>query len=111
MKDLHQCFWRSFSLLMVLFGSSCDSARAQNMHLEGTTQIAQGVHLWYEIKADPEEPKNLILCGTKWDAFANSPYGFVYASSDTGSTWQAVLEDRNSPWVTEHSCAFGLKHR
>jgi hypothetical protein len=110
MKDLHQGFCRSFALLMVLLGSSCDSARAQNMHLEGTTAIAQGVHLWYEIKADPEQPNNLILCGTRWDALANNPYGFVYASWDTGATWQAVLEDRNSPWVTEHSCAFGLKH-
>ena len=81
------------------------------MRLENSTSIAEGVHLWYEIKADSEEPHNLILCGTKWDALTNGPYGFVYASSDTGATWKAVLEDRNSPWVTEHSCAFGLNHR
>jgi len=80
------------------------------MHLQTTTSIARGVHLWYELKADPEQTNNLILCGTKWDAATNGPYGFVYTSSDSGTTWQAVLEDRSSAWVTEHSCAFGLNH-
>ncbi|MFY9801571.1 MAG: sialidase family protein [Candidatus Acidiferrales bacterium] len=87
------------------------SARMEKPGQEAGTLVAGGVHLWYELKADPEDPSNLILCGTKWDALTNGPYGFVYASSDSGSNWQAALEDRNSAWVTEHSCAFGSYHR
>jgi hypothetical protein len=96
---------------VALLGAGCAQVGAQNIHLEASKSIAEGVHLWYEIKADPEDSRNLIICGTKWDALTNGPYGFVYASSDSGSTWQAVLEDRNTAWVTEHSCAFGLRHR
>jgi hypothetical protein len=102
---------RGVSVLLALFGLGGVRAGAQNVYLEATAPVADGVHLWYEVKADPEEPNNMILCGTKWDALTNGPYGFVYASFDSGSTWQAVLEDRNSAWVTEHSCAFGPQHR
>jgi hypothetical protein len=111
MKVRYQYSWHGVFALVAILCARCVSAGAQTMRLDATGSIAEGVHLWYEIKADPEEPRNLILCGTKWDAVTNGPYGFVYASSDSGSTWQAVLEDRNSVWVTEHSCAFGLKHR
>lgn len=78
--------------------------------MQSETSVSRGLHLWYEIKADPEAPANLIICGTKWDAQANTPFGFVYTSSDSGSSWQHVLEDRSSPWVTEHSCAWGPDH-
>jgi hypothetical protein len=83
---------------------------AQELHLEAKTSIASGLHLWYELEADPEDSNNLIVCGTKWDSLANAPYGFVESSSDSGSTWHTVLEDRSSAWVTEQSCAFGPKH-
>ncbi|MGB2590689.1 MAG: hypothetical protein WBG02_05750 [Candidatus Acidiferrum sp.] len=52
-----------------------------------------------------------MICATKWDPLVNGPFGVVYASSDAGKTWQIALEDRNSAWVTEHSCAFGAHHR
>ena len=84
---------------------------AQGIRLVTHTAIGEGLHPWYEVKADPESPTNLIICGTKWDALANAPFGFVYASSDDGTTWRSVLEDRNSAWVTEQSCAFGPNHR
>ena len=83
---------------------------AQELHLEAQTSIASGLHLWYELQADPEDSNNLIVCGTKWDSLANAPYGFVESSADSGSTWHTVLEDRSSAWVTEQSCAFGPKH-
>jgi hypothetical protein len=87
------------------------SAGAQELRLESKTSIAPGLHLWYELQADPEDSNNLIVCGTKWDSPANAPYGFVESSTDSGSTWRTVLEDRSSAWVTEQSCAFGSKHR
>ena len=98
-------------LVLTLAGTLIGSARGQDLHLQSETSVAPGLHLWYEITADPEAPANLMICGTKWDALANAPFGFVYASSDSGSSWQQVLEDRSSPWVTEHSCAWGLNHR
>jgi hypothetical protein len=73
--------------------------------------IASGWHSWYELKVDPDAPQNLIICGSKWDAESNASLGFVYASSDGGATWRSVLEDRNSAWVTEQSCAFGSHHK
>jgi len=111
MKNLQLQVWLALSTIFALAGLGSVRTVAQTAHSDATTSIADGVHLWYEIKADPEEPRNLILCGTKWDASTNGPYGFVYASSDSGSSWRVVLEDRNSAWVTEHSCAFGLQHR
>ena len=101
-------------LLLMSFVFSALAASAPNElkpRLERMTTVADGLHLWYEIKSDPEDPAKLIICGTKWDARANTPFGFVYFSTDAGRTWQNVLEDRSSAWVTEHSCAVGPHHR
>jgi hypothetical protein len=100
----------AFVLLLGLIASA-GLGYTQELRLKTKTSVGDGWHPWYEIKADPEGPTNLIICGTKWDAATNSPFGFVYASSDEGATWHSVLEDRNSAWVTEHSCAYGPKHR
>jgi hypothetical protein len=96
---------RGFILLIAV------SVGAQPGSVSGHSVIGDGWHPWYEVKADPENPKNLIVCGTKWDPHINGPFGFVYASADEGATWHSVLEDRNSAWVTEQSCAYGAKHR
>lgn len=74
-------------------------------------RVDAGWHPWYEIQQDPENAERLVICGTKWDALHNSPFGFVAATSDGGVTWRVVLEDRSSAWVTEQSCAFGPSHR
>lgn len=84
---------------------------AEDVHLVAKTRVASGWHPWYETKVDPADSRNLLLCGTKWDAHTNAPFGFVYASSDQGKSWANVLEDRSSAWVTEQSCAFGTLHR
>lgn len=84
---------------------------APSPNADGQTVIGDGWHPWYEVKADPESPKNLMVCGTKWDPHTNGPFGFVYASTDGGAIWHSVLEDRNSAWVTEQSCAYGSNHR
>jgi hypothetical protein len=96
------------TVLLSALGSHADGV---NPHLEHKVAVADGLHLWYEIKADPEESARLIICGTKWDALANTPFGFVYFSRDAGLTWRNVLEDRSSTWVTEQSCAFGPHHK
>jgi hypothetical protein len=67
-----------------------------------------GWHPWYEIHVSPDDANNMIICGTKWLATNNAPFGFVYHSSDRGSSWTQVLEDKSSEWVTEQSCAFGV---
>jgi hypothetical protein len=98
-------------LLTLLLSGLSASAAGQQLHLERMTPVGDGLHLWYEIKSDPESQGRLIICGTKWDALANAPFGFVYFSADAGRSWRNVLEDRSSAWVTEHSCAFGPNHR
>src|SRR5215475_7719425 len=101
-------------LLLSLWDTSAIAASIANdlqPRLDRAVTIADGLHLWYEIKSDPEDSSRLIVCGTKWDALANTPFGFVYFSQDRGQTWQNVLEDRSSPWVTEHSCAVGPHHK
>jgi hypothetical protein len=74
------------------------------------TEAAGSLLNWYEMKSDPEDSDNLIVCGTKRDAQNNAYYGVVYASHDGGKSWNKALEDRSSSWVTEHSCAFGHRH-
>jgi hypothetical protein len=78
--------------------------------LRSSAMVGQGWHPWYEVKADPENTENLIICGTKWDSRSNSPFGFVYSSDDGGTKWELTLEDKGSAWVTEQSCAFGPHH-
>jgi hypothetical protein len=98
----------SLTLLLSALGAYADGEKPALLR---KATVAEGLHLWYEIKADPEDSARMIICGTKWDAFANTPFGFVYFSADAGQTWRNVLEDRSSIWVTEHSCAFGFHHR
>src|SRR6266850_7953149 len=97
------------TLLVILVAGSV-SLSAKSLGLGARTAVGDGLHPWYEIKVDASNSQNLIICGTKWDAAHNSAFGFVYASVDGGATWQTVLEDRATTWVTEHSCAFGPNH-
>jgi hypothetical protein len=50
----------------------------------------------------------MIICGSRWDAKDNASYGFVYSSADGGNLWRTAMEDKNTVWVTEHSCSFGV---
>lgn len=68
-----------------------------------------GSYDWYGVDADPDSAKNLIVCGMKWQAQDNAYYGFVYSSQDGGKSWHTALEDRSSKWVSEASCAFGVR--
>ena len=67
-----------------------------------------GDHLWYEIHAEPDDSKNMIICGAKWDGHDDAWYGFVYYSPDGGKSWTRALEDKNTRWVSEQSCAYGV---
>ena len=95
---------------MAVIGASAAPMRAQGKDVASESWVAHGWHPWYELKADPEDPNSAILCGMKWDDRVNAFFGFVYASSDGGKTWRSTLEDRNSAWVSEQSCAFGPHH-
>lgn len=87
--------------------------RSDRLIFESNTPITPppGAHLnWYEMKADPENSHNLIVCGAVRDAQANAYVGVVYYSHDGGRSWRTGIEDRNSTWVSEQSCAFGSRH-
>lgn len=64
---------------------------------------------WYQIEADPADSRKLIVCGSEWRTNENALYGFVSSSSDGGRSWQTALEDHNSNWVSEPSCAMGIR--
>ncbi len=98
-------------LLAFVCLSVASLAAAQDFTIENNVAAnppGGGWYPWYEIHADPENAQNLIICGSRWDAKDNAQYGFVYSSIDSGKTWQTALEDKNSTWVSEESCAFGV---
>lgn len=97
-------------LLTVWISLPTPGLDAQPPQVEPRITVASGWHPWYEIKSDPDESKNLIICGSRWDAARNAFYGFVYASANGGETWRTALEDRETDWVSEQSCAFGRNH-
>lgn len=99
------------ALAFVQMTMSFQRVEARELRLEAKSVIRSGAYPWYEVKVDPEDSRNLIICGTKLDTLMDSLFGFVYVSGDGGKTWKTALEDRNSLWVTEQSCAFGPKHR
>lgn len=108
---------RTASLIISCFlvAGSCDSASPIGGGLivernVPVTEPAGSLLNWYEMKADPEDSENLIVCGTKHSFQDNAYYGVVYVSHDGGNSWKSALEDRSSGWVTEHSCAFGHRH-
>lgn len=89
------------------------TAAAGKLIVESNTPITPppGAHLnWYEMKADPENSQNLIVCGAMRSAQQNAYVGVVYYSHDGGKSWRTAIEDRNSTWVSEQSCAFGARH-
>jgi len=100
----------------LFFAGMCDSAfpsAREHVLLEWNVPITppEGSHLnWYEVKADPEDANNLIVCGAMRNARDNAYYGVLYSSHDGGRSWREVLEDRGSTWVSEQSCAFGDQH-
>ncbi len=111
MKALRHCLLRFIAVILAVSPSPAVCSQASGETLSRKVLVDGGWHPWYEIKQDPESREKLIICGTKWDALHNSPFGFVAASSDGGASWRVVLEDRSSAWVTEQSCAFGADHR
>lgn len=110
-KELYTTIVYGVVVLSFLLGEYTPRLRADDTLLYSKTEIANGSHPWYEVRADPEDPNNLIVCGTKWDSRENAFHGFVYASADAGSSWKLALEDTHSRWVSEQSCAFGTNHR
>jgi hypothetical protein len=100
--------------LLVVLVALGPNARAQNVRVESQVEVSPpegGWYPWYEVHADPGNAGNLIVCGGVASGDRNTLYGFVYSSSDGGKTWRRSFEDKSSRWVSEQSCAFGLKGR
>ena len=110
MKKAHRTIRTVLLVLLGAFGLCSQRTPALQMGMVTKVAVSDGWHPWYEIKMDPEDSAKLIICGTKWDARHNAPFGFVYASSDSGETWEPTLNDASTTWVTEQSCAFGPNH-
>jgi hypothetical protein len=107
--------WKQFGIqaiavTMLLLPFGCN-VRAEEAQWGSRVVVANGSHPWYEIKADPENSDNVIICGQRWNAGRNGSTGVVYASSDAGKSWRLALEDASSDWVSEESCTFGPKHK
>lgn len=107
--------WKQFgiqaiALVMLVLPPGCN-VHAEEAQSGSRVVVANGSHPWYEIKADPENSDNVILCGQRWNARRNGSTGVVYASSDAGQSWRLALEDASSDWVSEESCTFGPKHK
>jgi hypothetical protein len=104
--------------LLLVFSTTEQSALAQQRQLSPppvairsrnkVSPPAGGWYPWYQVAADPTDPEKLIVCGSKWDAKDNALYGFVFSSLDGGQSWYTAFEDKNSTWVSEQSCAFGV---
>ena len=104
------CF--NVGLGILLCSSAVTYAAAQKVQVKSRVKVspaAGGWYPWYALAADPSDPKNLIACGFRGDVRDNAFYGFVYSTTDGGKTWRTVLEDKNSTWVSEQSCAFGAQ--
>ncbi len=104
----------TFSCLLMVAASDVRSPSEQGrIEMEWNVPITPpGGSLlhWYELKADPEDANNLIVCGARRDAQDDAYYGVVYFSHDGGRSWRTAFEDHGSTWVSEQSCAFGERH-
>jgi hypothetical protein len=99
-------------LLLVVTILTASRSFGQAAHIEYSGEASPktgGWFPWYQLASDPTNPNNLIACGSRWDAKDNAFYGFVYSTTDGGRSWRTALEDKNSTWVTEQSCAFGIR--
>jgi hypothetical protein len=67
-----------------------------------------GWYPWYEMHSDPDNPKNLLICGSRLNARENAFKSFVYYSADGGKTWQQAFEDTSGNQDGEQSCAYGV---
>jgi hypothetical protein len=65
----------------------------------------QTKHIW--VSAAPDDPDRLIACLEEADSAHVSRHVVAYVSLDGGNTWMATLDDRESDWVSEASCAAG----
>lgn len=67
-----------------------------------------GYHGEVMAAADPQSPENLMVCGFRTNQKTGTGYeGYVYQSGDGGKSWNEVLVDASSQWVSEESCTYG----
>src|SRR5713101_4758608 len=95
--------------LFAILGLSCAHVHAQQIQVESKATAGVGWMPWYEIHANPDNENNMILCGSNWDTKDNAFYGFVFSSANAGRTWRLAMADKSSVWVSEESCAYGVR--
>lgn len=69
-----------------------------------------GNHSLMDLSLDPENPLDMFACGYRYSGLENEMVGFVYRSQNGGHSWDEVLKDSSSAWVSEESCAAGGGH-
>ena len=58
-------------------------------------------------KANLTDARYIMICGMHKDPYANTISGYLYTSSDAGTTWTRTATDASSDWVSEEHCAYG----
>src|SRR5882762_2734513 len=103
------CHGARTALGVLCFGLLALSARSDEVRL-GSIVRASGAEeniLYPWAHADPADANHLMVCGSRSYPNKKILHAFVYASADSGATWQRTLLDDSTRWVTEASCTYG----
>lgn len=103
----HRRAYRAILLAALVVASNC--ILGQQVNVKANVRAGSGWNAQYEMHVDPDNSKNMMLCGFKFNAKDDALYGYVYFSSDQGKNWHLVLEPRNSTFESEESCAYGVR--
>lgn len=59
--------------------------------------------------AAPDDPDRLLICAFEKDGEHAKHHSAAYLSLDGGASWMKTLDDTDSDWVSETSCAAGAR--
>lgn len=99
----------ALSLAVIALGA-VGLARGAAYHLGPAVRISSatsGNPLQAWAHADPGNDRDLIVCGDVRDPANDLFSGYVYASTDGGTSWRRTLLDKKTKWVSEESCNYG----
>lgn len=74
-------------------------------HPEPLPVVDMPKHVW--ASAAPDDPDRLLICAFEKDGEHAKHHSAAYLSLDGGTTWMKTLDDTDSDWVSETSCASG----
>src|SRR2546426_5560145 len=110
---------RNVVVAVVLSGLAFNSAaqqtsKAPNLNLGPLVPVSppgSALPLQLNRATGEADGRVLMVCGGRPSSHHNTQEGFVYASYDSGRTWQETLVESSSAWVSEESCALGTDGR